>query len=217
MSVSGASHDHGGNTGYTQPAFTGTAVTSGANSRGHTHSVGAHTHPINTGNTSTTGTVTTVGFRGVQNITTSTINTDNTNAKTLTGSITGGTGFGKYDSGSATGIFTVTGNGLRATTESGTGNKYTIDATHRHQYTASGYLYGKTDNSTAFTSGGESQDHTHSVTAKGTVDNHRHAISSSGSLSMSGTFTPEGSVTVGAGDSETRPDNYSYVIWKRIA
>ncbi len=44
-----------------------------------------------------------------------------------------------------------------------------------------------------------------------------HTISSSGSLSMSGTFTPEGSVTVGAGDSETKLDNYTYTIWKRIA
>ena len=217
ISVSGASHSHDSYTGYTQPTFTGTTVTSTANSRDHTHGIDAHSHTINSGNTSTSGTKTTVGFRGIQAITESTINTDNTNAKTLTGSITGGTGFGKYDSGSATGIFTVTGNGLRATTESGTGNKYTIDATHRHQITPTGYLYGKTDTLDAFNSGGESQDHTHDVTPKGTVQNHRHTISSSGTLSMSGTYTPAGSVTIGAGDSETRPDNYSYVIWKRIA
>lgn len=51
--------------------------------------------------------------------------------------------------------------------------------------------------------------HTHKVTASGTVGNHRHSISSSGSLSMSG--------TIGSGNTETRPGNYTVKIWKRTA
>ena len=37
----------------------------------------------------------------------------------------------------------------------------------------------------------------------------------SGDLTLSGGLTP--SVSIGDGDSETRPDNYSLRIWKRIA
>ena len=36
----------------------------------------------------------------------------------------------------------------------------------------------------------------------------------SGTLSMTGSFTPSGSIS---GDSETRPVNYTMRIWKRIA
>ncbi len=206
VSVSGASHNHGGDTGYTQPTFTGTAVTSGANNRGHTHSVGAHSHPINSGNTSTSGTETTVGFRGVSVDVTI---TDPGHTHTVQNiynlrSNAGGDGSQHYfdhRSGASSGSADLTTNTTGITAK----------------VTAKGYLYGKTDNSTAFNSGDESQNHTHSVTANGTVQNHRHTISSSGTLSMSGDYTPAGSVTIGAGDSETRPDNYSYVIWKRIA
>ena len=35
----------------------------------------------------------------------------------------------------------------------------------------------------------------------------------SGNLSMSGSFTPSGTIS---GDSETRPNNYTVKVWKRI-
>lgn len=44
--------------------------------------------------------------------------------------------------------------------------------------------------------------------------NHSHTIPDSGDLSMSGTFTPSGSIV---GDIETRPVNYTVRIWKRTA
>ena len=43
---------------------------------------------------------------------------------------------------------------------------------------------------------------------------HSHSIPYSGNLSMSGTFTPSGSIS---GDDETRPTNYTIRVWKRIA
>lgn len=57
----------------------------------------------------------------------------------------------KYSKGSKTGT----------SAENNSSIKIRIDATHRHELTASGYLYGETD--------GESQNHTHSVTASGTI------------------------------------------------
>ena len=39
----------------------------------------------------------------------------------------------------------------------------------------------------------------------------------SGVLSMSGSFTPEGSVTLSSTDTETRPNNFTIKIWVRIA
>lgn len=130
VSVTGASHNHGGYTGYTQPTFSGTEGDISVSGGDHRHKDGTES----TANASGNFGVQTPGYGGV----------------------------------------------------------------HYTGYSGDLSLSGK-------------------FTPKGTVQNHRHSITSSGSLSMSGTFTPEGSVTVGAGDSETRPDNYSYVIWKRIA
>ena len=42
--------------------------------------------------------------------------------------------------------------------------------------------------------------HSHSVSASGTADNHRHSISYNGSST----------------DQESRPDNFTIKIWKRI-
>ncbi len=124
---------------------------------------------MNNGNTSSSGTLTTAGFRGVSVITSSTINTDNTSAKTLTGtgdayqmgnSVSGeGSGTSQYES---SGIIKYSrGSKIGTSDQSGNSIKISIDATHRHQLTANGYLYGKTDD--------ESQNHTHSVTASGTI------------------------------------------------
>lgn len=43
---------------------------------------------------------------------------------------------------------------------------------------------------------------------------HAHGISASGNLSMSGSYTPSGSIS---GDSETRPNNFTQRKWVRIA
>lgn len=140
VSVTGASHNHGGYTGYTQPAFSGTAVDTDEKGEGS----------INR------------------------INYNNSSDPTYSGVLS---------------------------------------------YTAQPYdsQVGSTGSSSTGKMELKIANHKHSVTPKGTVENHRHTISNSGTLSMSGDYTPAGNVTVGAGDSETRPDNYSYVIWKRIA
>lgn len=59
-------HPLGGNTGATQPTFTGTAVTSGANNRGHTHSVTA-SGSISGGSYSFSGTAVTSGGSSATN------------------------------------------------------------------------------------------------------------------------------------------------------
>lgn len=165
------SHNHsiGGSTGSTQPTFTGTAVTSGANSRGHTHSVGAHSHTINSGNTSSSGTATTAGFRGVA--VTSGGMSDNSVGTVILFNPNGSSA----PTGNISRSSTFTSNGYEGTTEEDRAT-YTINVAHTHSVTASGYLYGKTDNSTAFDSGTESQTHTHSVTASGTVSSHSHTL-----------------------------------------
>lgn len=144
--------------------FTGTAVTSGANNRGHTHT-------LNNGNTSSSGTITTAGFRGVANTTSQTVTdaSGSTTAKSLIGewgTVKQGSSIWSVlnrEEGYPTGIFSKGTDCYYASTgrPSDPGSMVKIDATHQHRFTPGGYLYGKTD--------GESQNHTHSVTASGTI------------------------------------------------
>ena len=172
--------------------FTGSAVTSGANSRGHTHSVGQHSHTINSGNTSSAGTTTTAGFRGV-NVTSS---ADGSHSHYI-GVYNNKSANTWYDNSNKPKPMAVSGNfGLPPNTES-VGDNISLSGrrigiaqpsldfnwnssgfdlragnskAHTHSITTNGYLYGKTDNSTSFNTGAESQNHTHSVTAAGTND-----------------------------------------------
>ncbi len=138
--------------------FTGSAVTSETNNRGHVHSVGAHSHTINLGNTSSSGTVTTAGIRhsgttgGMSGNSTGTFNVVQSSQVV-----------------SPTGNFSVTWSAGDLQGLGGGNNKakISLDVAHTHSLPAS-YIYGKTDNSTAFNSETESQNHTHRVTASGT-------------------------------------------------
>ncbi len=158
----------------TNPTFTGTEVTSGANNRGHSHSL--------------SGTLTTKN----------TININDTNAKTLTGSLDGYQ-IGNYQTSSITriGIVSVAQGSYRGTSqESGSNIKFSIDATHRHQLELSG------------NTGGESQNHTHSVTASGTI--------SGGTYTFTGTEGTTGNKGSGTAVDIMPPYVVKY-CWERTA
>ncbi len=154
VSVSGASHNHGEYTGYTQPTFKGTEVTSkGASTETVTISDPGHRHPQNIPSPSN------VDWEAM-----------------VSNTKTGGGVSGRTNDGSVASPVT---NRYRIST-----NSVATGITAKHP-------------------------HTHKVTASGTVENHRHSITSSGDLSMSG--------TIGNGNTETRPDNYTIKVWKRTA
>lgn len=148
----------------------------GAHSHGlnsHKHSVGAHSHTINSGNTSSAGTTTTAGFRGVA-VTSGANNRGHTHTRgtmEITGYFTAapvggveknnvqGGAFDWYDdtthnwySGSSN---TKCRHSFTAS-KAWTGSTSDESQNHTHSVTASGYLYGKTDNSTAFDTGAAS-------------------------------------------------------------
>lgn len=122
----------------------------GAHSHGlnsHTHSVGAHSHTINSGNTSSTGTKTTAGIRHSGN--TGGMSANSTHSHSVYRYATDGGSVASY----------ISGGGSKDT--SGTTAPYpggktdTKDLSHTHSMPAS-YIYGKTDDSTAFNTGAAS-------------------------------------------------------------
>ena len=125
----------------------------GAHSHGlnsHTHSVGAHSHTINSGNTSASGTTTTAGFRGVS------VNTSDKDLQpsfkirqAQYESLEAGNLCTISTTGSAIGVYQLTDPNLPKQVA-------TFNLKHNHSVTANGYLYGKTDNSTAFNTGAAS-------------------------------------------------------------
>ena len=150
------SHTIGGSTGNTQPTFTGTAVTSGANSRGHTHNF---EHKHTTGNQSANPT-----FSGSH---THSHICYNQNSMT-------------YFTGQKNG---VKGNNIRYTEEHDetgyitTDNKtITISGTTSGNHTHTTNSLMNTSGTAITNTGTESQNHTHSVTASGTVQNHNHTL-----------------------------------------
>ena len=75
-------------------------------------------------------------------------------------------------------------------------------------------------------------DHTHQLPYRyitfydGNSENRKEGLSSglrgdytdsSGNLSMSGTFTPRGTVSLSSSDTETRPKNFTIKVWLRPA
>ena len=212
-------------------SFTGTAVTSGANNRGHTHSVTAagtvssHSHTINTGNTSSSGTKTTVGFRFASGSTSGhqlTAKQIPAHTHTVTGS--------KQNGSSAGGVYKQTEGWTTRETSSAFGPDDTsTNLGNAHSHTVSsitGYLYGSTDSTqptftgSAVTSGGESQNHTHSVTAAGTIavttnptftgsvatsggesQNHTHSVTAAGTIS-GGAYKFTGTSATSGGENQ---------------
>lgn len=173
--------------------FIGSAVTSGANNRGHTHSY-SHTHNYTpsgkiastsggTDNKTATESSHTHGLSGTFT-TGGAINTNNTNAKTMSGEM----GYLSYN-GSGGVVVTspfYTGSTSKSVVNGRsyeTNKPICIDVAHRHQVTLSGNTgkgsahshtayftgtAGTTTSQSTTTSDGESQNHTHSVTASGT-------------------------------------------------
>lgn len=127
----------------------------GAHSHGlnsHTHSVGAHSHTINSGNTSSAGTITTAGFRGVAS------GGASTNTVTITDPGHTHTQKTKYGDPDSDGGYPYYGGGSSTVRNANSTSSATtgITATHAHTHVSAGYLYGKTDNSTAFNTGAAS-------------------------------------------------------------
>ena len=175
----------------TNPTFTGTAVTSGVNSRGHTHT-------LNDGNTSSAGTVTTVGIRhsgstgGMSTHSTGWFANQGLKITNGNESASDGSTFKPYES--------ILNKRNYAETESGNKyNGYQLDIAHTHTLPAS-YIYGKTD--------GESQNHTHSVTASGTI--------SGGAYSFSGTAGTTRNTGSGTAVDKMPPYVVKY-CWERTA
>ena len=102
-------------------SFTGTSVTSGANSRGHTHT-------LNNGNTSSSGTTATAGFRGISG----TVNVSGGNHRHS---------FPAYEFRNTNSTICTAGNGTTGTYYT----SYSGDLSMSGSFTPSGYLYGKTD------------------------------------------------------------------------
>ena len=182
----------------TNPTFTGSAVTSGANNRGHTHT-------LNNGNTSSTGTTATAGIR----------HSGNTGG--MSANSTGSIEFTKYtpfldfydeqqmqSSGNLSFDASYEKNIERPEYNKNTNNERCIyklksNIAHTHTLPVS-YIYGKTD--------GESQNHTHSVTASGII--------SGGAYSFTGTAGTTGSKGSGTAVNIMPPYVVKY-CWERTA
>ena len=208
------SHNHtiGGNTGKTQPTFTGSAVTSGAGSahshglNSHKHSVGAHKHGLNSHKHS-------VGAHNHG------LNSHKHTFAAAFGVTDGASGVASPSSGGTI----VYGSNASLTTQSWTASdakaailavqsSYTAsDGTKKKKLSISGdsgaasgstadstsfdtgAATGDTANSTAFDTGAATGDtanesaHTHSVTAAGTVQNHQHSLPANTGDTGSGT------------------------------
>ena len=164
------SHTIGGSTGNTQPTFTGSAVTSGANNRGHTHNF---EHKHTTGDQSANPT-----FSG----------SHEHSHYCLTGSRYLTYYYGKQEKGfegerySADHI-TVNNETGYITTDKKT---VTISGTTSGNHTHTTNSLMNTSGTAITNTGAESQNHTHSVTASGTVQNHSHTLPANTGLNGSG-------------------------------
>lgn len=149
------------NTGNTQPTFTGSAVTSGANNRGHTHSY-AHTHGYTPSGTISEGTITiertdrakVTGSLSFVVVTSGsgcvgTGQNTTTNALKIAPTFTGTAGSTTSQSTSTSGDASQT--HTHSVTASGTVQNHSHTMAHTHNATATGYLYGETDGASATT------------------------------------------------------------------
>lgn len=180
----------------TNPTFSGSAVTSGVNSRGHTHSVGAHKHGLNDHRHKFGGMTNSIdgNSRGSFNARLS----DALNAPytvDCSGIVTRSDLFTAYKSGSKE--------------FSKGGVNYYINIDHRHIFSGTtNKASGDTADSTAFDSGGESQNHVHSVTASGTISGGAYK------------FTGSAGTTGNKGDGRAHNNMPPYIVkycWQRIA
>ena len=185
------SHTIGGSTGNTQPTFTGTAVTSGANSRGHTHNF---EHKHTTGNQSANPT-----FSGSHSHRHQVYNSSETDYPlTYFWDLYAGAVGGRYNAGN-----------MRSTNDSGyiyTDTKtITISGTTSGNHTHTTNSLMNTSGTAITNTGTESQNHTHSVTASGTVQNHNHTL-------------PDNTGTNGSGSSfSILPPYIVKYCWERTA
>lgn len=178
----------------TNPTFTGTPVASGANDRGHTHT-------INNGNTSSSGTTTTAGIR--HNGSTGNMSANSTGYIKITDT-SNGAQFLTDATPTTSGCLSLSSFSNASTIGNGSGSASTahqmsINVEHTHSMPAS-YIYGKTD--------GESQSHYHNVTAQGTI--------SGGSYSFGGTASNTGYNGDG-GSHENMPPYIVKYCWERTA
>ena len=153
------SHTIGGSTGNTQPTFTGTAVTSGANNIGHTHNF---EHKHTTGNQSANPT-----FSGSHTHSHYCIGDGGsylTYYDDQKNGIAGNSVQRKKGQDDETGYITTD---ARTVTISGT-------TSGNHTHTTDSLI--NTSGTAITNTGAESQNHTHSVTASGTVQNHSHTL-----------------------------------------
>lgn len=158
--------------------FTGSAVTSDVNSRGHTHSVTA-SGTISGGAYKFTGSAVTSGGMSahssgwfVSRVMSNNIvlvGTPNGNSgSTTSGGVDGTTFKGEYQS---TGYSDSGGAPSPTSANQNKRSKISIDVSHTHSVTAAGTISITTNptfSGSSVTSGAESQNHTHSVTASGT-------------------------------------------------
>ena len=160
------SHTIGGSTGNTQPTFTGTAVTSGANSRGHTHNF---EHKHTTGNQSANPT-----FSGSHTHSHIYYNSNSMTYKKKKKNGVIGNNILYTEQHDETGYITTD---KKTITISGT-------TSGNHTHTTNSLM--NTSGTAITNTGTESQNHTHSVTASGTVQNHNHTLPANTSSSGSG-------------------------------
>lgn len=148
----------------TNPTFTGSAVTSGANNRGHTHSY-SHTHGYTpSGKIASTSGGTDNKTAGMSAHSTGSFqiswNTSNTRGLVP---YTDGTTF---KSSKKTGV--IAAGSTQYSEYSNLNNQVEMDISHTHNAYFTGSA-GTTTSQSTTTSGDESQNHTHSVTASGTI------------------------------------------------
>lgn len=230
----------------TNPTFTGTAVASGVNNRGHTHGYShthgytpsgkiastsggtdnktatesSHTHTINNGNTSSSGIVTTAGIR--HSGTTGAMNQNETHTHSLHIYSEGGIGDGGTKNMMSGGSSTATSIDL----DSSRCYAKSTSVAHTHNLPTS-YIYGNTDSGSAhshtayFTGTAGTTTSQSSSTSYGESQNHTHSVTASGTIS-GGAYSFSGSSgttgTTGSGTAlDIMPPYIAMYCWKRTA